>query len=131
MVGQIRTRERGALGDAGKPALVARMRAHAKFGEYVPLPVTLIGLIEMAGAARTPLIVAGAALLVARLPHASGLDRPAPTPLHLAGIVVTLVLTARRAGGGLFLPYPCAPGPCSATTRLCFPSCAPPGHRPG
>src|SRR3546814_9718791 len=66
-VGQIRTRERVSLGDAGKPALVARMRAHANFGEYVPLPVILIGLIEMAGAARTPLIVAGAALLVARV----------------------------------------------------------------
>src|SRR3546814_15114766 len=50
-VGQIRTREKVSLGDAGKPALVARMRAHANFGEYVPLPVILIGLIEKIGRA--------------------------------------------------------------------------------
>src|SRR3546814_12772481 len=71
-VGQIRTREKVSLGDAGKPALVARMRAHANFGEYVPLTVILIGLIEMAGAARTPLIVAGEALSVALVGHAYG-----------------------------------------------------------
>lgn len=104
-VGQIRIREKVSLGDAGKPALVARMRAHANFGEYVPLPVILIGLIEMAGAARTPLIVAGAALLVARVAHAYGMDRPAPNPLRMGGIVVTLAVTAGLAGWGLFLAY--------------------------
>src|SRR3546814_11540444 len=91
------------------------MRAHANFGEYVPLPVILIGLIEMAGAARTPLIVAGAALLVARVAHAYGLDRPAPNPLRMGGLVVTLAVTAGLAGWGLFLASAFTPSACSAT----------------
>src|SRR3546814_308891 len=74
-VGQVRMRDKVSLGDAGNPSVLARMRAHSNFNEYVPLIVILMGLVEMAGGARTPLIAAGAVLLIARIAHPLGMDR--------------------------------------------------------
>src|SRR3546814_5570602 len=71
-VGQVRMRDKVSLGDAGNPSVLARMRAHSNFNEYVPLIVILMGLVEMAGGARTPLIAAGAVLLIARIAHPLG-----------------------------------------------------------
>lgn len=104
-VGQMRVREKVSLGDAGKPVLVARMRAHANFSEYVPLIVILMGLIEMTGGARPPLIAAGAVLLAARIAHAFGMDRPAPNPLRMGGMFGTIGVTLGLAGWALVIAY--------------------------
>lgn len=102
---EYRVREKVAFGDEGKPSLLARMRAHANFSEYVPLAVILIGLIEMAGGSRLPLVAAGTALTIARIAHALGMDRPAPNVLRAGGILITLLLTIALAIWGLVIAY--------------------------
>lgn len=104
-VGQVRMREKVSLGDGGHPSLLARMRAHANFSEYVPMAVILLGLVEMAGGSRTPLIVAGTVLLVARIAHALGMDRPAPNALRALGIFGTLAVTVALAIWALVKAY--------------------------
>ncbi|AKJ28613.1 MAPEG family protein [Caldimonas brevitalea] len=69
--------------------LTMRIRTHANFAEYVPLALLMLGLLELAGAAHTALVVLGALLVAARLLHAYGLPRPAPNPWRFLGTVGT------------------------------------------
>jgi uncharacterized membrane protein YecN with MAPEG domain len=104
-VGQVRMKEKVSLGDDGRPALIARMRAHANFSEYVPLVVLLMGLIEMAGGARSPLTAAGWVIVLARIAHALGMDRPAPNPFRMGGTLGTILVTLALAGWALGIAY--------------------------
>ncbi len=85
----------------GDDALTRRVRAHANFGEYVPLALILIGLYEAGGGARglvTGLLVV---LLIARLAHPVGMLAPANSPRQFAcrggGIVATFAVLAVAA----------------------------------
>ena len=89
------------MGDGGNPVLIARMRAHANFVEYVPLMLILMGLLENAGANRSLLIASGAALLVARVLHAIGMTYPAENFYRAAGNLTTFLLLLLLAGYGL------------------------------
>lgn len=102
---QIRARDKILIGDAGNPSMIARMRAHSNFSEYVPLAVILMGLIEMAGGARTGLIVAGGALLIARIAHPLGMDRPAPNVFRAGGMLTSVLVTIALAGWALAIAY--------------------------
>lgn len=104
-VGQVRMRDKVSLGDAGNPSVLARMRAHSNFNEYVPLIVILMGLVEMAGGARTPLIAAGTVLLIARIAHPLGMDRPVPNPFRAGGTLGTLAVTIWLAAWALTIAY--------------------------
>src|SRR5882724_3446572 len=73
------------MGDGGNPVLIARMRAHANFVEYVPLLLILMGLLEIAGANRSFLMIAGGVLVVARVLHAVGMALKQPNYWRAAG----------------------------------------------
>jgi uncharacterized membrane protein YecN with MAPEG domain len=104
-VGQGRFRHRVPLGDGGNPDMLVRMRSHANFVEYVPLLLILMGLLEMAGAARGFLIAFGAALVVFRILHPIGMPRPAPNPYRATGAAGTALLLLVAAGYGLVLAW--------------------------
>jgi uncharacterized membrane protein YecN with MAPEG domain len=88
-----RIKNRVSLGDGGNPELLARIRAHGNFGEYVPFILILMGLVELAGGNRTVLMWSGIALVVLRVLQAIGIwKRVAPQPLRIAGTSGTLVL---------------------------------------
>ena len=92
------------VGDGGNPLLTARMRAHANFLEYVPLALILIGLIEMRVGASRLLFGLGIALVLARIAHPYGMERPAPNPYRAGGILVTYAVTiALMVWGGMLL----------------------------
>jgi uncharacterized membrane protein YecN with MAPEG domain len=64
------------VGDGGQPGLLARMRAHANFTEYVPLALLLVALLE---GRRTSIYIIHAllfVLLIARILHPFGMVAP-------------------------------------------------------
>ena len=83
-----------SLGDGGDAEMLARVRTHANFGEYVPLILILMALIELQQGAPAPLALyaAGATLIVARLAHILGMHRPSPNPFRIAGTALTWTL---------------------------------------
>ena len=90
---RLRSQPTGEPWGRRNPELLARIRAHGNFGEYVPFVLILMGLIELAGGNRTVLTWSGIALVVFRVPQAIGIwKRVAPQPLRIAGTAGTLVL---------------------------------------
>jgi len=71
-VGQVRIKEKIALGDGGNTKMIASMRAHANFSETAPLAV--IGLIALAMMSAHPyaLHLFGAVFFLGLLLHAPG-----------------------------------------------------------
>lgn len=53
--------------------LYVAIRAHGNFVEWVPFIVVMLLVVELAGASKTPLWVAGIGLVVGRVLHALGL----------------------------------------------------------
>lgn len=98
---RIRFSSRISIGDGGRDDLLARSRAHANFAEYVPFALILLALIEAAGGSTTGLGVAGGLLLVARVAHAIGMDRPAPNAWRAGGAMLTWALLVALAAWGL------------------------------
>lgn len=91
-----------SLGDGGDVALLARIRAHANFAEYVPLLLVLILAIELSlKATPMPLTAVAVALPVVRVLHALGMDRPAPNGFRIIGTLGTWVLLLGLAGWAL------------------------------
>jgi uncharacterized membrane protein YecN with MAPEG domain len=102
---RMRFRNRVSLGDGGNPEILKRVRAHGNFAEYVPLLLILMGLLELAGADKTSLAVAGVALVVFRIAHAVGMHMPAPNAARVAGTVGTFLLIIMFCGYGLWLSF--------------------------
>lgn len=103
--GKIRLGTKVSVGDGGHPLLTARMRAHANFLEYVPLALILMGLIELRTGPSRLLFALGIALVLARIAHPYGMERPAPNPYRAGGILVTYLVTAALIGWGALLLY--------------------------
>ncbi len=82
-----------AIGDGGKPAMAAPLRAHANNTEYVPMALILMWALA------TPLGVSiwlihgvGAPLTLGRLLHAIGLSRTTGTSLlRFVGMILTWI----------------------------------------
>lgn len=73
-VTRVRTQFKHFVDPASPPKkLYVAIRAHGNFVEWVPLIVVMLLVVELAGAAKTPLWVAGIGLLVGRVLHALGL----------------------------------------------------------
>lgn len=88
-----RWKHRVSLGDGGNAAMQRLIRAHANFGEYVPLLLILMALLEASGASRNVLAGAGIALVIGRIAHAIGIETPkAPNPYRFVGGLVTFGL---------------------------------------
>jgi uncharacterized membrane protein YecN with MAPEG domain len=92
--GQARQAAKVSIGDGDNPLLIARMRAHANFTEYVPIALILMALLESGGADSRLLWILGIALVVGRLLHPFGMERPSPNPFRITGIMLTYLVTA-------------------------------------
>lgn len=102
-VSQVRMAERISVGDGGSADLIARMRAHANFGEYVPLILILMALIEYEAGYSVLLGIVSAVIIVARLLHAIGMGRPSPNPFRIAGTAGTWITLLVLSVWGLIL----------------------------
>lgn len=101
-----RVKNRVSLGDGGNPELLARIRAHGNFGEYVPFILILMGLVELAGGNRTVLMWSGILLVAFRVLQAIGIwKRVAPQPLRIAGTSGTLALLVYYSIWALVIGY--------------------------
>ncbi len=70
--GRVRGASGISIGDGGNLELIAAMRRHANFIEFVPLCLILIGMLEMNGVGSGAIHGLGGGLVVARLCHAFG-----------------------------------------------------------
>lgn len=93
------------IGEGEAPQMLAAIRAHGNFAEYVPLTLVLLALCELAGTAPLWLHLGGGTLLLGRILHAIGIQLPkAPNPARLFGTLLfwfslaLLSLLALQAG---------------------------------
>lgn len=96
---RLRARYRAPFGDAGHADLRAAIRAHANLVEYMPIGLTLLGLLEGSHAPRALLALLAALFVLMRLLHAFGLQREGNRigPLRSAGILGTIAILATLA----------------------------------
>ena len=81
-----RAQFRVMIGEGEAPEMLAAIRAHGNFAEYVPLTLLLMALCELAGVGALWLHLGGVLLLVGRILHAIGIQIPrAPNMLRLFG----------------------------------------------
>jgi uncharacterized membrane protein YecN with MAPEG domain len=90
-----RVRAKVDVADGGVTALAQAIRAHGNFAEHTPLALLLIGLVE-AFAYRSPIVIGlGAALLLARLLSAWGLNSTLKQSFgRQLGATLTILVTA-------------------------------------
>jgi hypothetical protein len=91
--GQVRRAAGVSVGDGENALLKARMRAHANFIEYVPMALILMALIDSSGANSRLLWLFGIALVIGRILHPFGMERPSPNPFRIGGILLTYLVT--------------------------------------
>lgn len=91
------------VGTGGDPALTRKVRVHANFGEYVPLALLMLALLELAAVSTTWLWTFGIALLVARVLHAVGLGgSPGYSFGRFAGTLLTFITLLAMAALGIW-----------------------------
>jgi uncharacterized membrane protein YecN with MAPEG domain len=90
-----RVRAKVDVADGGVAPLAQAIRAHGNFAEHTPLALLLIGLVE-AFAYRSPIVIGlGAALLLARLLSAWGLNSTLKQSFgRQLGATLTILVTA-------------------------------------
>ena len=93
-----RVRAKVDVADGGVAPLAQAIRAHGNFAEHTPLALLLIGLVE-AFAYRSPIVIGlGAALLLARLLSAWGLNSTLKQSFgRQLGATLTILVTAVSA----------------------------------
>jgi uncharacterized membrane protein YecN with MAPEG domain len=95
-VGRLRTQKKIYLGDGGDKELLAAIRAHANFMEYVPLCLVLIYFVsDFYG--YWPTAIMSLVLLLARVLHAGGMLGFIPLGRMLGAVGTTLLLAAASA----------------------------------
>lgn len=81
-----RAQFRVMIGEGEAPEMLAAIRAHGNFAEYVPLTLLLMALCELAGVGSLWLHLGGVLLVVGRILHAIGIQIPrAPNMPRLFG----------------------------------------------
>ena len=103
--GQARQAAKISIGDGDNPLLRARMRAHANFVEYVPIALILMVLIDRMGGNDSLLWLLGIALVVGRILHPFGMERPSPNPFRITGILLTYLVTVALIVWGIILVF--------------------------
>jgi uncharacterized membrane protein YecN with MAPEG domain len=104
-VSRLRFSDKVSIGDGGNNRLTSRMRAHANFVEYTPFFLILLALVELSVGSRTWLWAAAILFILGRLAHPFGMDRPAPNPLRVGGILLTWLVLLGLALYALAIPY--------------------------
>lgn len=126
-VSQLRAAHRISVGDGGNDQIAKRMRAHANFIENAPLFLILLALIEYTSGSETWLWAVAIAFTLGRLAHALGMDRPAPNPLRIAGMLLTWLPLLALAVYALALPYLNRGRPADSISYAALGSPVPPG----
>lgn len=92
-VGRLRTSKKIFLGDGGDKEMLAAIRAHGNFMEFVPLCLVLIYVVsDFYGF--WPTAILSLALLVGRLLHAGGMLGFIPLGRMLGAVTTTVLLAA-------------------------------------
>jgi uncharacterized membrane protein YecN with MAPEG domain len=104
-VSRLRAAHKVSIGDGGNEALVRRMRAHANYGENMPIVLIMIGLIELAGGDARILWAAGIIFILARIAHGFGMDQPSPSRLRKIGMIGNTIVLIGLAGWALSFAY--------------------------
>ena len=104
-VSQTRMAEKIAMGDGGNADLITRMRTQANFGEYVPIILILMGLIEYQTGYSVFLGIVSALVILGRVVHAVGMGRPAPNPFRISGTATTWIVLLVLSVWALILAF--------------------------
>ena len=95
-VGRLRMQKKIYLGDGGDPAMLAAIRAHGNFMEYVPLCLALIYFAsDYYG--YWPIAIVSLVLLLSRVLHAGGLLGLLPLGRMIGASGTTIVLVVASA----------------------------------
>jgi len=105
----VRYRGQISIGHGGDSLAETRMRAHANFTEYVPIALILMGLIELQGGNGTLLWAIGVALVVSRILHPFGMERPVPNVFRAGGFLLTLGATLVLAAWAALIVFQAQP----------------------
>ena len=90
---RLRFRYRIGYGEGEHGDLIKAVRAHANFGEYVPMALILMWIVESMTFSSVLVFWLGAALLVARVLHVFGMLYPKSMLIcRQVGMVVTLAV---------------------------------------
>ena len=104
-VSRLRAAHKVSIGDGGNEALVRRMRAHANYGENMPIVLIMIGLIELAGGDARILWGAGIIFILSRILHGFGMDQQSPSRLRMFGMIGSTIVLIGLAGWSLSFVY--------------------------
>jgi len=94
---------RVSLGDGDNEDLRVRVRVHANFGEYVPLMLILMGLLETSNANPLALMIVAVLIIAVRVLHVLGIPRRGANGFRVGGAGGTFLLLAVLAIWGLVL----------------------------
>jgi uncharacterized membrane protein YecN with MAPEG domain len=95
-VGRLRMQKKIYLGDGGDPEMLAAIRAHGNFMEYVPLCLALVYFAsDYYG--YWPVAIASLILLISRVLHAGGLLGLIPLGRTIGAAGTTIILAAASA----------------------------------
>lgn len=104
-VSQLRRLYKVSIGDGDRPALAARVRAHANFIEYTPFFLILLGLVEMARGSEDWLWGVAILFILGRLAHPFGMADTRRQWLRIVGVAVTWAVLLGLAAYALAIPY--------------------------
>ncbi len=104
-VSQVRRSQQILHGDGGSPGLLKRMRAHANYGENLPVFLILLVLLELAGVWSLPLWIATITFFLARILHAFGMDKDKLSRLRVAGVIGSWLVLLGLAGWAIATTY--------------------------
>ena len=97
--GQTRARLGISLGDGGNTQLIAAVRRHANFVEFVPLIVVMLAMLELNHLNKWWIHGLGAAIVVARILHPLGISTDQmSSPFRMIGSMMTAAVTVACAG---------------------------------
>ena len=99
-------RTQGVLhGDAGNPAMVKRMRAHANYAENAPFFLVLVVLLELAGGRAEFLWAATIIFFLARILHVFGMDSDKLSKLRIVGVTGSWLVLLALGAWAITLTY--------------------------
>lgn len=104
-VGQVRTSEKVSVGDGGNEKVIRRMRAHANYGESLPIVLILIGAIELASGSPTWLWLVGGVYMLGRVAHGLGMDGGKFGKGRMIGTILSLLIMLGLAVYAIAIPY--------------------------
>lgn len=104
-VGQVRTSEKVNIGDGGNDKVIRRMRAHANYGESLPIVLILIAAIELASGSPSWLWVVGGVYMLGRVAHGIGMDGGKLGKGRMVGTILTLLIMLGLGAYAISIPY--------------------------